>query len=69
MSGSDLMKNYQINIFHSEEDGGYIDLDACSAFGTSASEALVEVEIAKEAWLDAAWSEDRSVPRPQYIPR
>ena len=31
------MKDYHINIFHSEEDGGYIadipDLVACSAFG------------------------------------
>lgn len=31
------MKDYHINIFYSEEDGGYIadipDLEACSAFG------------------------------------
>jgi len=31
------MRDYHINIFYSEEDGGYIadipDLEACSAFG------------------------------------
>ena len=31
------MKDYHINVFHSEEDGGYIadipDLKFCSAFG------------------------------------
>jgi predicted RNase H-like HicB family nuclease len=66
------MKDYHINIFHSEEDGGYIadipDLDACSAFGTSAAEALAEVEIAKTAWLDAARSEGKPVPEPRYRP-
>jgi hypothetical protein len=42
------MKDYHINIFWSDEDGGYIadipDLEACSAFGTTPAEALAEVE-------------------------
>ena len=50
------MKDYHINIFYSEEDGGYIadipDLKYCSAFGKSRQEALAEVEIAKELWLE-----------------
>ena len=33
------MSDYHINIFYSEEDGGYIadipDLEGCSAFGAS----------------------------------
>jgi predicted RNase H-like HicB family nuclease len=66
------VKDYHINIFHSEEDGGYIadipDLDACSAFGASAAEALAEVEIAKAAWLDAARLEGKRVPEPRYRP-
>lgn len=66
---SGVMKDYHINIFDSEEDGGYIadipDLDACSAFGTSAAKALAEVEIAKAAWLDAARSEGKRVPEPR----
>jgi len=52
------MKDYHINIFHSEEDGGYIadipDLEACSAFGHTPEEALKQVKIAKGAWLEAA---------------
>jgi len=46
-----MMKDYHINIFYSDEDGGYIadipDLRACSAFGKTAAEALAEVEIAR----------------------
>ena len=49
------MKDYHINIFWSDEDGGYIadipDLVACSAFGATPAEALAEVERAKVAWL------------------
>ena len=52
------MKDYHINIFYSEEDAGYIadipDLEACSAFGETPAEALRQVELAKQAWLEAA---------------
>ena len=52
------MKDYHINIFYSDEDGGYIadipDLKICSGFGATPEEALREVEQAKAAWLDAA---------------
>ena len=62
------MSDYHINIFFSEEDGGYIadmpDLDSCSAFGATAEEALVEVKRAKEAWLAAAAELDRPIPPP-----
>ena len=66
------MKDYHINIFWSDEDGGYIadvpDLEACSAFGATAEEALREVEIAKAAWLEAARAEGRAIPQPRYRP-
>jgi predicted RNase H-like HicB family nuclease len=66
------VKDYHINIFYSEEDGGYIadipDLPNCSAFGNSPAEALAEVQLAKEAWLEAARSEGRPIPLPQYRP-
>jgi len=66
------MKDYHINIFWSEEDGGYIadipDLEACSAFGATAEEALREVESAKAAWLEAARAEGRPIPQPRYRP-
>jgi len=66
------MRDYHINIFYSEEDGGYIadvpDLDSCSAFGETPSEALTEVERAKEAWIEAARDAGKSVPEPRYRP-
>ena len=66
------MKDYHINIFYSEADGGYIadipDLKACSAFGHTPAEALAQVEIAKETWLEAARAECKPIPRPRYRP-
>lgn len=66
------MKDYPINIFFSDEDGGYIadipDLEACSAFGRTPEEALAEVEKAKKAWLSAARRKHKPVPRPRYRP-
>jgi predicted RNase H-like HicB family nuclease len=66
------MKDYHINIFYSDEDGGYIadvpDLKVCSAFGATPEEALREVEIAKEAWLKVARRAGKRVPMPKYRP-
>ncbi len=66
------MRDYHINIFYSEEDNGYIadipDLAACSAFGETPFEALKEVQIAKELWLEVARAEGRPVPPPRYRP-
>ena len=66
------MKNYHINVFYSEDDGGWIadipDLEACSAFGETAEEALREVERAKRAWLETARKEGKPVPAPRYRP-
>jgi predicted RNase H-like HicB family nuclease len=66
------MKDYHINIFYSEEDGGYIadvpNLEACSAFGHTPTEALQQVEIAKSVWLEAAHVEGKRIPRPRYRP-
>lgn len=66
------MKDYHINIFYSEEDGGYVadipDLPVCSAFGQTPAEALAEVERAKAAWLEAAQAEGKPIPAPRYRP-
>ena len=66
------MKDYHINIFYSDEDGGYIadipDLFACSAFGESPEEALAEVEQAKDAWLEVARASGKPLPPPRYRP-
>lgn len=67
-----MMRDYHINIFYSEEDSGYIadipDLDACSAFGKTPSDALEEVQRAKRAWLAAARKERKPIPKPKYRP-
>lgn len=66
------MSDYHINIFYSEEDAAYVadipDLDACSALGRTAEEALVEVERARELWLEAARAAGKPVPHPRYRP-
>ncbi|MCG2772402.1 MAG: type II toxin-antitoxin system HicB family antitoxin [Desulfobacterales bacterium] len=67
-----MMGDYHINIFYSDEDGGYIadipDLEACSAFGQTPEQALAEVEQAKQAWLAAADQAGRPIPPPRYRP-
>jgi predicted RNase H-like HicB family nuclease len=66
------MSDYHINVFYSDQDGGWIadipDLEACSAFGSTAQEALAEVMRAKEAWLAAAKQAGKPVPPPRYRP-
>ncbi len=66
------MKDYHINIFYSEDDGGYIadipDLGFCSAFGDTPGEALAELEKAKAAWLETAKAKGKPIPKPKYRP-
>jgi predicted RNase H-like HicB family nuclease len=62
------MKDYHINIFFSNEDGGYIadisDLSHCSAFGKTPDDALAEVLKAKKAWLASARAHKKPIPKP-----
>lgn len=64
------MKDYHINVFFSDEDGGYIadipDLKYCSAFGRTPDEAVREVLIAKKVWIKTALKEGVPVPPPKY---
>ena len=66
------MTDYHINIFYSDEDGGYIadvpDLAHCSAFGATPEEALAEVTRAKQAWIEAAKANGKPIPPPRYRP-
>jgi predicted RNase H-like HicB family nuclease len=67
-----MKQDYHINIFYSDEDGGYIadipDLKACSAFGETPQDALREVQVAKKAWLQAARAAKKPIPKPRYKP-
>jgi predicted RNase H-like HicB family nuclease len=66
------MSDYHINVFYSDEDSAYVadipDLEACSAFGSTAEEALAEVERAKHTWLAVAREAGRPIPEPRYRP-
>lgn len=66
------MKDYHINIFYSEDDGGYIadipDLEACSAFGETPEGALEQLQAARAAWIEAARAEGKPIPKPRYRP-
>jgi predicted RNase H-like HicB family nuclease len=59
---------YEIDIFWSEEDGGYIaDVPAlkyCSAFGETYEEALEEVRIAMDLHLEVLRETGRTIPDP-----
>ena len=66
------MSDYHINIFYSQEDGGYIadipDLESCSAFSETPEKALAEVERAKKAWIETARKAGKPVPEPAFRP-
>ena len=66
------MNGYHINIVYIGDDRGYVadipDLRFCSALGATPAEALAELEKAKSAWLRAARSEGKPIPRPLYRP-
>jgi predicted RNase H-like HicB family nuclease len=66
------MRDYHINLFYSTEDRGYIadipDLKSCSAFGATPEEALREVQLAKQAWLETFRARKKPIPKPRYRP-
>ena len=66
------MKDYHINLFWSDEDGCWVadipDLKHCSALSDTPEEAVREVRMAKEAWLEAARAAGKPVPEPRYRP-
>ena len=66
------MRDYHINVFWSDEDKCYVadipDLKYCSAFGATPEDAVREVMIAKEGWLETAREEGKPIPRPRYRP-
>ncbi len=57
-----------IAIFYSGEDEGYIavvpELPGCSAFGETEEEALKEIKVAIELWIEAVKKEGREIPKP-----
>lgn len=66
------MSNYAINIFYDEQDADYVavvpDLKGCSAFGDTPEDALREIQIAKQLWLDSAREHGDPIPEPRWRP-
>ena len=58
--------------YWSEEDDVWIaevpDLDPCAAHGDTPEQALAEVKVAMEAWLDAARENGLPIPEPRFRP-
>jgi predicted RNase H-like HicB family nuclease len=67
-----MIPPYHINVFWSEQDACWIadapDLEFCSAHGNTPVEAVAEIQIALEAWLDVARQEGKPIPQPCYRP-
>lgn len=68
----DEFPRYAIAIFPDEEDGDYIaivpDLKGCSAFGDTPEDALREIQIAKEGWLEVSRERGYSIPQARWRP-
>lgn len=62
------MSSYRIEVFWSDEDQAWVadvpDLPFCTAHGPTPHEAVAEVELAAEAWLEAAREIGRPIPPP-----
>lgn len=63
-----MRTTYRIEVSWSVEDGAWIadvpDLEFCTAHGPTPHEAVAQVEIAAEAWVEAARRLGRDVPQP-----
>jgi predicted RNase H-like HicB family nuclease len=66
-----MMKEYSTVIQWSEEDSGYIatipELSGLSAFGVTREEALQELEVAKEAYLEVFKEDGCELPDPDTL--
>jgi predicted RNase H-like HicB family nuclease len=62
---------YHIDLFWSDEDDCWVanlpDLEHCSAFGDTPAQALSELLIAQELWLQVAREHNDPIPEAQYV--
>lgn len=67
-----MKHRYHVNLFWSDEDEAWIadapDLKSCSALGDTPEEALREIEVAIEAWIEAARTRGMAIPEARYRP-
>ena len=62
------MSKYEVIIYWSEEDQAFIaevpELAGCMADGTTYQEAIANVEVVIQEWIETAQSLGRSIPQP-----
>jgi predicted RNase H-like HicB family nuclease len=67
-----MQPHYHVNLFWHEPDDCWVadvpDLQFCSAFGATREEALAEVQIAIEGWIEAATTAGIAIPEARYRP-
>ncbi len=65
------MSKYSVIISWSEEDNSYIasipELKGCMADGRTREEALKEIEIAKNLWIECALEDGEEIPEPNLF--
>lgn len=65
-----MTEHYHIDVFWSDEDNCWIanvpDLQGCSAHGESPEEAMREIQIAMEAWLEVTRENGWPIPEARY---
>jgi predicted RNase H-like HicB family nuclease len=63
------MSKYEIIIYWSEEDAAFIaevpELPGCAADGATHKEALENVEVIIQEWVDTAKKLGRTIPKPK----
>jgi predicted RNase H-like HicB family nuclease len=68
-----MNEHYTIVVFWSDVDGTWIAdapaLKSCSAFGDTPEQAVAELQIAMEAWLEVAREKGLPIPEPHFQAR
>lgn len=63
---------YHINVFWYPDDDCWVadvpDLKSCSAHGDTPLEAVAEVEMAMQGWLEVARERGFPIPEARYLP-
>jgi predicted RNase H-like HicB family nuclease len=64
-----MATNYEIIIYWSEDDNAFLaevpELSACMADGATQEDALKNIKVIMEQWLETAKSLGRSIPAPK----
>ncbi len=65
-----MKTHYHINVFWWDPDQRWVadvpDLKSCSAHGATPHEAVSEVQIAMDLWLEVARERGMDIPSPKY---